>query len=297
MNFMKNFMRVVGIFLVAIVTEVANGEELNNGGKINIVTSFYPIYITVLNIAGNIPDVNVANLTKPFTGCLHDYQLTPDDMKTLSHADIFVINGAGMEAFIEKIIKEKPNLKIVNASEGISLIKGTEEEGDNPHVWVSVSCVIKQTKNIAEGLSKYDSLNAAKYMENASLYISKLESLKTKMHNALDNMKNRKIITFHEAFPYFAREFNFEIAAVVEREPGSEPSAREMVDTINVVRASGIKVLFAEPQYPAKSMDIIAKETGAKVYILDSAVTGLMERDAYIKIMEKNLEVMKEALK
>ena len=117
------------------------------------------------------------------------------------------------------------------------------------------------------------------------------------MHSELAPYKGRSIITFHEAFPYFAQEFGFNIVAVVEREPGSEPSAKELADTIELVKKNGISTLFSEPQYPDSAAETIAKETGAKVYVLDPAVTGSDDYDAYLNIMENNLATLKLAFK
>jgi zinc transport system substrate-binding protein len=235
-------------------------------------------------------------MTKPQTGCLHDYQLTPDDLKTLEKADIFIVNGAGMESFLDKVIKQQPHLKIVEASQGIKLLKDDHGE-ENPHVWVSIPGNIAQVKNIAEQLTVIDKTNAAKYKSNSEEYVEKLVNLNQKMHLALDGVKNRNIVTFHEAFPYFAQEFKLNIAAVIEREPGSEPSPQELKDTIKVIRDSQIKALFAEPQYSMKAAETIARETGAKVYTLDPVVTGDSTLNSYINIMEQNLTTLESALK
>jgi len=264
--------------------------------QLTIVTSFYPIYIMTLNVTKDIPGVTVFNLTKPITGCLHDYQLTPDDLKCLQNAQIFVVNGAGMEAFLDKVIKQQPGLKTIEASKGIPLIRGIGEEEDNPHVWVSVSGAIQQVQNIGEQLAVLDPEHADSYRTNSADYVKKLDSLKNKMHQALDSVKNPDIVTFHEAFPYFAKEFQLNIVAVVEREPGSEPSAAELADTIEIVKRSKVTALFVEPQYPVRSAEVIARETAAKVSTLDPAVTGPNEPDAYLNIMEKNLIILQEAL-
>ena len=120
------------------------------------------------------------------------------------------------------------------------------------------------------------------------------------MHTALDGLKYRDIITFHEAFPYFASEFNLRIVAVIEREPGSEPSAGELAQTIRTVKKSNVKALFAEPQYPAKSAQIIERETGVPVSILDPAVTGprdpVQARNSYLRTMENNGKILQKAL-
>jgi zinc transport system substrate-binding protein len=261
-----------------------------------ILASFYPMYIMAINIAQGIPDVKVVNMTKPQTGCLHEYQLTPQDLKTISSAWVFVVNGK-IEPFLDKVIKQQPSLKIINASKGIELIKGNGNEGENPHVWVSVSNASTQVKTIATALATIDPVNGAKYKANGDAYIKKLEVLRTKMHEGLKNISSRNIITFHEAFPYFAKEFNLNIVAVIEREPGSEPSARELAEIIRTVKKNKVKALFAEPQYPSKAALTIARETGLNVFTLDPAVTGPQTADAYIRIMESNLTVLQKALK
>lgn len=258
---------------------------------LRVVTSFYPVYISTWNVARDVPGVEVANLTPPLTGCLHDYQMSPDDLKNLSDASVLIVNGAGMESFLDEVIRQLPRLKIIDASKGIEL------DDHNPHVWVSVSLDMKQVDTIAHGLSAIDPAHADLYRKNADAYLAQLEALRAQMHKALKTVRTRNIVTLHEAFPYFAQEFNLKIVAVVEREPGSEPSARELAETIDLVRKFGTTVLFAEPQYPAKAIEVIAAETGAKVYTLDPAVTGPMVPDAYLRIMEKNRSVLEKALK
>jgi len=279
------------------LTKDAVTKEADTKNKFTIVTSFYPIYIAALNVTKDIEGVEVVNMTEPITGCLHDYTLTTKDMKTLEQAQVFIINGAGMESFIEDITSQLKDLEIVEASRGIELIAGEGDEGDNPHVWVSVTNAMKQVENISEQLSKIDPLHAKAYEKNAQGYIQKLDQTKSKMHEALDQIAHKDIVTFHEAFPYFAKEFNLNIVSVIEREPGSEPSAKELGEIINQIKELGVKALFAEPQYSPKAAQTIANETGAKIYTLDPGVTGPMEADAYINIMDKNLEVLKEALK
>ena len=287
---------------------------------LNIVTSFYPLYISTINITKDIPNVTVTNMTKAQTGCLHDYQLTPQDLKTLENADVLVVNGAGMESFLDDVISQHPDLQIVDATKGLTLLEDntyshddhdhdhddehTEDDGHdhkyNAHVWVSVTGNIDEVKNISSQLKELNPENTEAYESNTNTYVAKLEDLKTEMHEELDNLPNRDIITFHEAFPYFAEEFNLNIAGVIEIEPDSEPSAKEIEEVINTIRTKNIKSLFTEPQYSAKVAETIATETGATVYELDPIVTGDSTPDAYddyINKMKKNLEVLKEALK
>ena len=276
----------------------ASSPEAGGESKLTIVTSFYPMYVSTINVTRGIAKVEVINMTKPQVGCLHDYQLTPADLTTLTRADAFVINGAGMEAFLTKALAQRADLKIIDASQGIELLKDENGE-DNPHVWVSISDNITQVKNIAAQLAAIDPVNAARYQANAAEYTGKLAALRDEMHQALAGLDHKNIITFHEAFPYFAKEFNLNIMAVIEREPGTEPTPRELEDTMAKIKAADVKALFAEPQYPGKAADLIARETGARVYTLDPAVTGEARPDAYddyLNIMRRNLATLREAL-
>lgn len=269
----------------------------NSSSKVTIAASFYPMYIFALNVAKDIPNVNVIDMTKPTAGDLHDYAVTPADMKNLEGAKALIINGAGIEAFMGKITSQMPNLNILDSSKGIQLIKGQGDEGDNPHLWVSISNAIIQVGNIGDQLSLLDPTNATKYKENTNAYIKKLEAQRDKMHLALDGIKNRDIITFHDAFPYFAKEFNLNIVALIESKPGSEPSAKEMSEIIDKVKSLKVKAILTEPQYSPKAANTISAETGSKVYTLDPVAMGPMEADAYINIMDSNLKTLQEALK
>lgn len=272
--------------------------------KFTIVTSFYPLYISTINITKDIPNVEVINMTKSQTGCLHDYQLTPEDMILLEKADAFVVNGAGMENFLDKVIKANPNLKIVEASKNIKLLpsQNTKQENNesDAHVWVSISDNILQVRNIAGQLGELDRENAVALQGNANKYINKLEILRDEMKKKLIGFAGSNIFTFHEAFGYFAKEFNLNIVGVIEREPGTEPSPKELEETISKVQKSNVKALFVEPQYPAKAAEVISRETGVKVYSLDPVVTGesnINAYDDYIIKMNNNLKVLQEALK
>ena len=266
-------------------------------GAFHIVTSFYPIYIDVINLTDGIDGVTVTNMTKPQTGCLHDYQLTTEDMKTLEHADAFVVNGAGMESFLGKVIKMQDGLTVVDASRGISLL--TDDGEPNPHVWLSITKNIEQVKNIRDQLKEADPAHADAYEKNAATYLAKLEAMKTEMHATLDDVPHKDIVTFHEAFPYFAEEFHLHILGVIEREPGADPSPAELEKTMEQVKALPVKVLFTEPQYSPAAAETIARETGARIYELDPVVTGVATpeaKDAYLMAMRKNMETLKAAL-
>ena len=293
--------KLISLLLLVIMCFMALGCDSKQAEKkdFTIVTSFYPMYIDVINITKDVEGVKVINMTKPQTGCLHDYQLTTEDMKTLEQADVFVANGAGMESFLDKATKQNKNMKVVEASnyKDINFIKDGDE--DNPHVWMSVTYSIAQVKAITAAICEADPAHKDAYRKNALDYCMKLEKLKKEMHEELDDLPHRDIVTFHEAFPYLAKEFKLNIVSVIEREPGTEPTPQELETTIAKVNTLPVKVLFTEPQYSPAAAETIAKETGAKIYQLDPVVTGeanLEAMDAYISAMKKNMNILKEAL-
>ncbi len=309
-------MKKIGYFLclmlIMLVLCSCNENNVKKEGQVNIVTSFYPMYIATANIVDGVENVKLVNLTSQTTGCLHDYQITTQDMVKLSDADILVINGDGMENFIDKAVSTYENLKVINASEGLlenheELLGHNHEEeedhhnnhdhGINSHYWVSISLYIEQVNNIKNELCKLDAKNALIYEKNTIDYVFKLSELKQKMHDTLDNVSNKNIVTFHEAFDYFAEEFDLNVVSIIEREPGTYPSSRDVANIIDEINSKNVNAIFTEPQYSKTAADTIARETGIKVFELDPVVTGELTKDAYINIMEKNLEVLEKAFK
>ena len=284
--------------------------------KVNFVTSCYPVHIIAMNIADGVEGVEIKKMSENHSGCLHDFQLQTKDLKNIEKSSAFIINGAGMENFLDKITEENQEIKIIDSSKGIPLIEeecghddcedeecDCEDEecnchhhgGSNSHIWLSLENYMIQIKNICEGMKSADPNNAEKYQKNADIYVNKVCDLKIKMHDELHKFKGKDIITFHNAFPYFAKEFGINILKVINHEPGEEPSAKEILETINAVKQNNIKAIFTEPQYTDSAAKTIAKETGAEIYTLDPCVTGDNDKNAYIDTMEKNLEILKIA--
>ena len=302
---MKKVVFVLLIICCFILCGCGYQENKIDENKFNIVTSFYPMYVATSNIVDGVEDVTLSNMTDVQVGCLHDYQMTTKDMNKLEKADVFIINGGGMESFLDKATSSCKNLKVINSSEGI-LEEDEHEEGhheheeshneENAHIWVSISLYINQVQNIANELARADEKNADKYLENAEIYIEKLKNLKNEMHEKLDNLEKKNIVTFHEAFSYFADEFNLNVVAVIEREPGTSPSAGQLAKIIDEIKETSAKAIFVEPQYEKTTANVISKETGVPVYTLDPIVSGKLDKGEYERIMRENLKVLEEAL-
>jgi len=301
--------RMLFTALMACVWMLSGCAAASNDGT-TIVTSFYPMYVFAQNVAKDIPGVEVRNMADQSVGCLHDYQLQTRDMVVLEGADVLVINGGGMEQFMDKIASMYPQLPVVEASAGIEMLcsvsEGHEHDGHghhhedehaiyNAHVWLDPDLAIRQIQTIANGLSAADEANAEAYQRNAAAYAQRILLLKEELAAQLAPYAGEKMITFHEAFSYFADAFGFEVAGVIAHEAGEEPGTREIARTCDMVKELGVKALFVEPQYPTKTADTIARETGAAVYSLDPVVSGDGDMESYETIMRKNADVLSEA--
>ncbi len=261
-----------------------------------VVSSLYPLQVALLNIIGQAPGVTLHNLTPPHTGCLHEYQIAPNDLARLAEADLFVINGGGMESFIERTLVQLPTLRILNAGEGLEAPAGSPAAG-NSHYWVSPTLHLRQVTRIADGLAQADPARAGLYRRNASNYCARLDAVRHEGRIALAALSRREIITYHDAFAHFAAEFDLHVAAVIAPEHGAQPGARDIARIADLVRARSIPALFTEPQFPALAAQTIARETGIRVFTLDSGATGPLEPDAYINTLRANFKTLCEALR
>ena len=272
-----------------------------------IVTSFYPMYILTSNVADGVEGVKVTVMADQSAGCLHDYQLQTRDMVALEGASALVINGGGMEQFLDKVAQLRGDLPVIDASAGIDMLcsdDGHDHDHDhdhahdvlNAHVWLDPKLAIVQVRNIAQGLAQADPEHAQAYYDNADAYAARLEKLDEQIAQMLAPVAGSSIVTFHEAFDYFAAAYQIHVAGVIQQDAGEEPGTREIAQTCDLVREMGVKALFAEPQYPQRAAQTIARETGAQVYLLDPVVSGDGEKDSYERIMLENAKVLTEAL-
>lgn len=289
--------------LLALALMACGGCAAEKAAGKTIVTSFYPMYVFTQNVARDVPGVRVVNMASESAGCLHDYQLKTHDMITLEGADALVINGGGMEPFMDKIAAQQPGLPVIDASKGIDMLPGGDghaHEGHalyNAHVWLDPALAIRQVQNIADGLAAADGEHADAYQQNAAAYKARIQALHEELSAQLAPYAGSAIITFHEAFAYFADAYGLEVAGVIANDAGEEPSTRQIAATCDLVKAKQVKALFVEPQYPTKSAETIARETGAKVFTLDPVVSGDGSPESYENAMRENARVLTEALK
>lgn len=282
-----------------------------SAAPLRVLASFLPAYLFAANVASGVPGVTVELLLPAELGCPHDYALTPSDLKKIASADLFVANGMGMEEFLgDPVRKANPRLRIVETASSVTPLRGRgggEERhgghghdrghGDvNPHTWVSPKNAVLQVRAVEKALREASPGDGERFRANADAYVRRIESLHREYAEASRAFRKRNIVTFHNVFDYLARDYGLAVVGKVESVPGQEPSAGEIRKLVRTIRDKGVPVLFAEPQYPQRIADVIAREAGIRVRVLDPVATGSTAPDAYEKAMRRNLATLEEAL-
>lgn len=306
-----------------------NTDEADD--MLTVMTSFYPMYIATLNIVDGVEGVRLENLSEPQTGCLHDFQLTPEDMKLLSTADVFVINGGGIESFMSDVAKAYPKLDVVEACEDVALLSeddadsdhdhdhdaDTESDSDhdhdheadaesdsahdhdhgdeNAHAWMSVPRYRTMVQTIASRLAKKDAKHADEYYANAKAYDAKLAVLEEKINSIKSLTNGQNIIIFHEAYAYVADDFSMNACYLLDLDEERSVSAGEIKQVIGAIKDDGVSVILAEELYGKSMGDTVSRETDVHVIYIDPLNRGEYDKDSYLYGMEHNIELIKEA--
>lgn len=280
------FLSGVGLTWIYIQSQTDDGAE----DKFTVITSFYPMYIAAQNIVGDCKNVELSNLSEPTTGCMHDYQLTTQDMKKLSVADAFIVNGGGIENFLADVAKQYPELTMINACENVSLLD------ENAHAWMSIPRYMAQVREITDGLVKADRKHSKEYQANCDEYMGKLEQLNSQKQAVAARLKGKNIVIFHEAFAYIAKDFGLHISASLDLDEERQVSAGEVKNIVNQINSHQVAMVLAEKQYGQEMSEAVQAETGVKVVYLSTCVRGDYRADSYLEAMQDNLELLESAV-
>ncbi len=273
---------------------------------LRVLASFLPMYLFARNVVGDAPGVTVDLMLPASLGCPHDYSLSPGDMRKIAEADVLIVNGLGMEDFLGSPVRRaNPKIHVVEtASSVIPLRAGASSHGHaagghrevNPHTWVSPRNAILQVRAIEKALSGISPENADVFRRNADAYADRLETLAREFDETARRFRNRNIVTTHNVFDYLARDIGLTIVGWIQETAGQEPSAGEMRDLVRTIRDTKAAVVFAEPQYPRRLAETVAREAGVAVRLLDPVSTGSEDITTYEDVMRRNLATLAEAL-
>ena len=272
------------------------------GGAMKVAASTVPLADFCRNVGGDL--VEVRSMVPPGASP-HTYEPTTDQMKFMSDAKVFVQNGLDLEAWAADIVGKVDNPELVDVVAGDNvprseLIEVGGEGVYDPHVWLDPRLAACEVEAIEDGFTLADPDNEETYRENAGRYIDELKKLDEYLREQTAAFTERKFVSFHPAFEYFARRYGLEQVGVVEELPGKEPGAGEIAELIDGMKREGVKVVFTEPQFNPQAAEAIASEAGADVVLKTLDPLGDPddpETDTYIKLMKYDVEVMGEAMR
>lgn len=270
-----------------------------------IAATTLPVYEFTVRLCEDTP-LSVTRLVTEEVSCLHDYSLNVRQVKAAEAAELIVISGAGLEAFLDDLLLDA---HVIDSSENIPLLCPGEahshdhEEEDahsheghhhdqDPHIWLSPRNARDMAANICRGLCEAYPDHEKTFTENLSVLNDELDALHQYGIQKLQALSCRELITFHDGFAYFAECFDLEILRAVEEESGSEASAKELIHLIEEVEHHSLPAIFTEKSGSVSAAGIIARETGCGSYTLDMAMAG----DSYFDAMYHNIDTIKEAL-
>jgi zinc transport system substrate-binding protein len=264
-------------------------------GKIRVAVSILPLFDFVRQIGGE--EVEAFSIVPPGSNP-HTFELTPDVLRKTVSAKLLVLNGIGLEYWATKVTDNirRDDFRVVNTSEGLSVLQDEDHAEGNPHVWLDPILAIHQVEKIGFALCAADTAHAAYYRKNMEALVQQLQDLDEEIRREVGTWRHRQFICFHPSWNYFANRYQLDQAAVIEKRPGFEPNPGEMAEIIETAKRIHARAIFAEMQFPVKISEAIAQESGAKVIRLDPL--GSDEATfSYVGLMHYNLQQMSIALK
>ena len=265
---------------------------------IQVVATTTVLADMVANVGGD--RITVRSIIPPGVGP-EDYEPKPDDARTLDGADLIVSNGVGLDDFLDGLVE-------ANGSEAPRLVLGdgapaiTVDGAPNPHFWLDPTIVADRFVPAIEAkLAEIHPAGAAAYAAAGAAYVAEIRAMDSELTAEVETIPaaSRKLVTFHDAFPYFARHYGFELVGVILGSPGQEPSAGELADLVDRVKAAGVHAVFSEAQFSPALAETLAGEAGITKVIttLYNDALGPAPADSYLGMMRWNMAQIVEGLR
>ncbi len=292
----------------------SSSAKSEDESTIKAAATTYPVYLLAQAVTDGVDGISVSLVIDQQVSCLHDYTLTMRDMEAVERADVLLINGAGLEDFLDDVLDGR---NTIDCSTGISLLsseeeheEGQEEDSDHdhdhdhedghhhdqdPHIWMDPRNAAVMAQNLAEGLAQIDPDHADAYRANADAITADLTDFRQELLDRLEG-KNINLITFHDGFGYFAESFGMHLLAAVEEEEGSEASAKTIVEITQLVNEHQLPAIFTEVNGSDATAKAIARECDIQIYPLSMCMSGNGGGlAAYKAVIQSNIETILEA--
>ncbi|WJH34310.1 metal ABC transporter substrate-binding protein [Paenibacillus sp. CC-CFT747] len=305
------------IFLLLLLSAAAltgcgkgAGQAQLQEGKVNVVTSFYPLYDFAGKIGGD--HANVINLV-PAGVEPHDWSPKSNDIRLMTKAEMLVYQGAGFEGWVDDFLQSLPKdskVKVVETSKSVELMKDQDEahsgseahghEGVDPHAWLSPANAKKMAGAIKDGFIQADPAHKADYEANFAELSKKFDALDASYRDSLSKVPRKEIVVSHDAFGYLCRDYGLTQKAIMGLSPDAEPTSQDMRAVKAFIKESGVKYIFFEELVSDKTAKTLAKDAGIQTLVLNP-LEGLTEEEVkagkdYFGVMETNLQNLLKAL-
>lgn len=299
--------RIVALFLALAVAGCASSahapgaptgsavlRQAQHDTKINVVTTFSTLNSFVEGVGGD--RVQVQNLV-PVGASPEEYQPTPQDIATLSRAQLVIENGAGIEAWLQHTIQSasNPNMRLVVLSDGLQKID------HNPHLWMDPVLAQQYVAKIRDALVGLDPAHRREYEANAKAYSAKLASLQSWVAKQVATIppRQRAMIVFHNAWDYYDRRFGIQTVGVIELSPGQDPNPEYIGELVDLARRYHVRAVFSEPEYSPKLAQTLAKSAGIRIVsnLYDDSIGNDPRVHDYTSMLRYDTGVIAQALK
>jgi len=297
---------IFGLLAVSLLVchACSDGPSTDRAGP-KVATTIFPLYDIARNIVGD--KLEVLEILPPGASP-HTYELTPQQVKRLQGVVIVFSIGHGLDDWTRTIVNVLPDVRRAIVDKGINLreLSLPEEHsphregnhrhgGENPHYWLSIDNGKTIAENIAAEIIRIDPDNESQYTANLDAYLLKLEATKEEIERRLRVLPHKKMITFHDAWAYYADEFGLEVVGAFEPFPGKHPTPRHLAELHETARAHDVRAVFSEPQLSSETIASFVNDIGLKLYVLDP-LGGVEGRNSYIELMKYNTDIIAEAL-
>ncbi len=289
---------IIIAILILLATGCGRQETATSGDRLQVVTTMAILQDMIMHVGGDLVDVR--NILPPGAGP-ESYQPRPGDAAAIAAAKIVFYNGTGLESWLNDLFAtaggtDQPRISL---SEGLPAIGANEQfSAGNPHFWLDPHYGMTYVERIRDGLSKVDPQNAAVYRKNADAYLAELQKLDSRLMEQANTIppEKRKLITNHDAFPYFARRYGFEVLGTILPSSDANLSAGQLKELIDLIKAQNVQAIFAESQFRPEITRQLAEDAGVKTVATLYTDTLGDQAPTYMSMLEYDMNQIVTAL-
>ncbi|MGH2471050.1 MAG: metal ABC transporter substrate-binding protein [Candidatus Limnocylindria bacterium] len=293
--------RLVGVAASLVLALLAACAPASTDGRVAVVATTTIFADLAGRVAG--PDASVQSIA-PAGASIEDFAPKPEDARKVTDARVIIVNGLGLDRWADPLLRNaSKDARVVTLSDGLARLDvgeaGPFTEG-NPHFWFDVKYAKAYVERIRDALVAADPSHGDGYRSRATAYLAELDMLDAELKSKVAQIPaaRRKLVTSHDAFPYFARAYGFTVVGFAQPEPDREPSPAELAELVDRVREELVPAIFSEAQVSPRLAETLAREAGVKTVVADLPTDSLGDppADSYVGMMRVIVDKIVQAL-